>query len=77
MPRPLLFLCMACAHWGLAQNDSVAVQVTARPDTAQNAITLGASVGQIGATAIQQDDAAATAALSWSGALTLRANQPK
>ena len=77
MTRPLLFLCMACAHWGLAQSDSVAVQVTARPDTAQNAITLGATVGQIGATAVQQDDAAAIAALSWSGALTLRASQPK
>ena len=54
MSRTFLFLCMVCAQWSLGQGDSVTVQVTARPDTAHNAITLGATVGQIGATVVDQ-----------------------
>ena len=77
MPRAFLFLCMVCAQRSMGQGDSVAVQFTAHPDTVHNAITLAATVGQIGATVVNQDDAAPITALSWSGALTLKASQPK
>lgn len=77
MSRPLLFLWLSCTHWCVAQSDSVRVQVTARPDTAQNAMVLGAELGRWGATVWQGDAEPPQSAMAFAGALTLRAHQPK
>lgn len=71
----LLLLLSPSLLWG--QHDSVAVHVTARPDTAENALTLGVALGQVGLDWVQAEagtDPFTT--LSLATAATLRARQP-